>query len=861
MADTRQRTTLGNWFRLIVRFVGLTGALAVAVGTLLIGVALPGVDLSTLDGWQAFPEQLRAASEGRHGNWAQVAAWLLAGGVLAVALAVLVELLSLLILGLGRRTAAGTVATASIIAAIALLGMVNYYSFTHHRRFDCTRDQRFTLPAELARELSQLRGNAPTTIVVLQMHNMFGNLSAKRDSFTSAAERLVTEKVQDLVDLFRTFGPQFRVVVLDTEAFGYQSELDELTKNAPELRAAIEAANENSIFFHANKRVQRLTFNEFMQLDKTASRTFDNGQGNLVLLPQGIDRFAQRILTVQERRPKVAVCVVHEALSTARADGWRARYTMAGLRKVLTDAGFDVTDIVLKKNWGQPGGTQPAADTREESALERLESEAREASARLATAVAEVNILNLIRDELERLKNRPWPERRAFYSQLFNNVRFEEQEPQIRAFIDRRSQRAEEELREATQANQEAEKRLTEALQNERYLQDRRMTDIGAKFQKQLEDVDLLILPRFTTEDAMEGPEVEAAVHALSREQVDVIKDFMKRGKPVLVCFGAITPQVTPQQGESAEDFDRRLANELAAGIDDLERLIAERGIEMGHSLILFDGETRSLTADQFGNNPADVPPLVVADAPAPDTKLLPNPVAAALRLTARTAESNLDIKLKALRPVSLAPGWQRQQRFAAEILSTVPETWNDLQPFPIVGRRRDGARVLVYTPKYEPVGLGDPKKGSRDEERRGPFSVAVAVESPIPVAWVKEDFDRQQAAAALFLPFDGLFTVGLTLAAERIERPTQRTIVIGSGTVFTGKELSPGQEKLLVHSVNWLTGRDDRLPRADVTPWHYPRVALTESERNLWRWGGWFGPPLAVAYLGLIVMLIRRMR
>jgi hypothetical protein len=281
----------------------------------------------------------------------------------------------------------------------------------------------------------------------------------------------------------------------------------------------------------------------------------------------------------------------------------------------------------------------------------------------------------------------------------------------------------------------------------------------------------------------------------------------------------------------------------------------------MGNSLILFDGETRSLTADQFGNNPADVPPLVVAEAPAPETRLLPNPVAAALRLTARTAESNLDIKLKALRPVSLAPGWQRQQRFAAEILSTVPETWNDLQPFPIVGRRRDGARVLVYTPKYEPVGLGDPKKGSRDEERRGPFTVAVAVESPIPVEWVKEDFDRQRAAAALFLPFDGLFTVGLTLAAERIERPTQRTIVIGSGTVFTGKELSPGPEKLLVHSVNWLTGRDDRLPRADVTPWHYPRVALTESERNLWRWGGWFGPPLAVAYLGLIVMLIRRMR
>jgi hypothetical protein len=106
----------------------------------------------------------------------------------------------------------------------------------------------------------------------------------------------VTEKVLDLVDQFREFGPQFNVVVLDTEAFGYERELAALTKGAPELKSAIESAQENSIFFHANKRVQRLSFNEFMQLDKTASRESDGGRGNLVLIPQGIDRFARRAL-------------------------------------------------------------------------------------------------------------------------------------------------------------------------------------------------------------------------------------------------------------------------------------------------------------------------------------------------------------------------------------------------------------------------------------------------------------------------------------------------------------------------------------------------------------------------------------
>src|SRR5262245_31797675 len=202
MADTRQRTTWGNRFRFLVRAIGLTGIAAGAIGGALVAATLPTVDFNSWDGWKSVPDLLRAATEGAHGELARVGAWMVVGGAAAVAVALLVELAGAVLLGVGRRTAAGTSATIGMVAAVALLVIVNLYSFTHHRRFDTTRDQRFTLPPELATELGKLRGSAPTTIVVLQMHNTFGSLSTKRDSFTSAAERQVTEKVLDLVDQF-----------------------------------------------------------------------------------------------------------------------------------------------------------------------------------------------------------------------------------------------------------------------------------------------------------------------------------------------------------------------------------------------------------------------------------------------------------------------------------------------------------------------------------------------------------------------------------------------------------------------------------------------------------------------------------
>ena len=143
----------------------------------------------------------------------------------------------------------------------------------------------------------------------------------------------------------------------------------------------------------------------------------------------------------------------------------------------------------------------------------------------------------------------------------------------------------------------------------------------------------------------------------------------------------------------------------------------------------------------------------------------------------------------------------------------------------------------------------------------RSPFPVAVAVESPIPAAWLEDDYERQQALAALLTPRDGLSSALLSAAAKQEKRPLQRTVVFGSGNLFTGGELKPPQERLLLHTVNWLTARPDRLPNAGAEPWQYPRVELSARDRALWRFGALLWMPLAVLALGVLAVLVRRTR
>lgn len=868
MVDTRLRTTWRTRFRFLVRAAGLTGVLGIAGGLAMGSAEAPSSANSLTAAWHHALETIRTTLEGGGRTYTQTAVWLLLGGLIAVVIAVLVELFGALLLVTRRRTVSSATAAVGTVAVVALLIFINAYSFTHHVRYDLTRNKQFSLAPDLVERLRTLRSDLPTTIVVLQKHKIFGTLSDDRDAFTKAAEEKVTEKVKDLVDLFHELGPRFNVVVLDTEAFGFRRQLADLTRDAPELRDAIRSAPENSILFHANKHVQRLSFNEFLQLDKTASEAANGGRANLVLLPQGTENFAGRVLAVQERRPKVAVCVVHELLTTEFAEGRGRMYTLAGLRRTLTEYGYDVIDVVLKKNWASAGSLnelKPAADTREESKLERLEGELVTAEAEQTAARDESRIFEEILRRFAEVRGRPWAERSALYRKTLRVVVTEELEPEFLASVARSAERANQVLEEARKERRTAEERVREAMDDERLLEDRRIADVKEKFTRVLQDVDLLIVPRFTVEDATEGSDVPPALHVLSKEQVEVVRDFMAKGKPVLACLGPITPSLTPRPGESPEEFKGRVRAALAEAADGFENLIAERGIELGRDLVLYDGESRAFAArragKQFGGGvPTDIPPLNLAERPG-SLRVEPNPIAQASHLTTRSVDQKLELRLRALRPVYLAPERQSSLPFAAEFTFTSPESWNEFRPFIQMRPQPDGTVTVTDVPRYDPTGLDDPTRGTRDEERRGPFPVGVAIESRIPATWIDEEYARENALAAALVPVDSLLAAGLAVAANKVDRPKQRLVVFGSGNLFSGPRLEPAQERLLLHTVNWLTGREKRLPRADQSAWSFPRVTMTSREHNLWRLGTAVALPLAAVYLGLMVTMVRRLR
>src|SRR5262249_9192320 len=146
------------------------------------------------------------------------------------------------------------------------------------------------------------------------------------------------------------------------------------------------------------------------------------------------------------------------------------------------------------------------------------------------------------------------------------------------------------------------------------------------------------------------------------------------------------------------------------------------------------------------------------------------------------------------------------------------------------------------YTPRFEPPKAEDPNKGTRDEEKRGPFPVGVAVQTTVPPEWLNEKFRAEKAAALVAAGLNHAAAFPAGLATEPALRTADHTTsdpghkpvpvriaAIGHGGLFTSADashpdLTPAKEQLLLTTCNWLLARDDRLPRDDRV-WQYPRV------------------------------------
>src|SRR5437763_1363119 len=307
---------------LFLRLVGLTGLVAIAVAVVLAQVqGLFGTDeLSWREALAAVGDRLWAALQGEATGdvLARTTVYVFLGGAAAALLWLLVEVLVMLRFAAARRSAFGANAVVQAGIAAALLVGINLYSYFHYVRVDCTRKGEFTLPSDVQEQFQRLRPEAATTILVLLQPTKAVSTDNRDDHLASAAEKVVINKVRELADELRDFGPQFHVVVLDTREEDYPDKLEKVTKSRPGLARVLENAPPgNSIFFYAppdqrtekdqpdngkvgekeaeGAHIQRLSFEDFYQLDRARSKKADNDRGNLVLLNKGIQPLARRI--------------------------------------------------------------------------------------------------------------------------------------------------------------------------------------------------------------------------------------------------------------------------------------------------------------------------------------------------------------------------------------------------------------------------------------------------------------------------------------------------------------------------------------------------------------------------------------
>lgn len=897
--DTRSRGKWWSRLHFLVRFAGLSGVVLAALVALLAWID----GILTWDAIQLTWDELRPVFHGESmrqnpptvvgqlgQEYSPTVVGLLLGGLAAGLFTLFLEILMVVRVVAGRRSAFGLNVAVQLGLAAALFIGVNVFSFQHHERFDWTRDAEFTLSPKVEHDMRRLTDEqGKTTIVVYLRHKAFGRFSDKTDAYEAAAEEKVVEKVNDLVDEFRSLGPQFSVVVLDerekevdrtrkahagesskryrSAPKGYAEKLKELPE---ELQKAVDGAAENSIFFHARGQVQRMSFNSFYRLDKVASEE----NGNLVLDYQGVGPFARNVLTIEQRRPRVAVVVPHEAFGT---QGAIDELTLAGLRKALEAQGFDVRDIQFRQGLDRRAPLSHIVALSDERKQEDVQRRLR--------------ILNLKIEHLERVQAN-WVRAAAGmtaafapagnltpaeliaatgpFSRAVSPGRLLLNDPPLQVIRDGRPLQ----LAPAPPFVTKTVPVLTEllidlrddrsrardekaALNPERIAEYKHLSgDLRAKLDVTLADCDLLIVPRLTLRDLSRGDSFSNRFYRIDETQAAAIQDYLAAGKPVLALFGPAN-----EDPEQPGGFAELGPNDA----DPLEQLLAELGLRFSKQTVLFKDEAKSISKQRGSpftqSGAAETPPVRFRweEMEANRHKGPVNPVRQSMYLTSRGIGSpTLDLSIRHPRPIRyqadkgrlygpvaamllsgpdtgapsgllLAGIFAGSSKVAwpegeGEFILTDPRGWNENQPFP----------TDEGEPQFRPPEEGDPSIGTPDEPRRGQFPIAVAVEAPVPFRW----------------------------AVGRGEQPKVRVAAIGSGGVFNGPDLTPAKEKLLLDTCNWLLGRDDALPRqAETTTWQYPRVEMTTREHHIWLLVALLGLPGLCAYLGVIVLLVRWLR
>ena len=647
--------------------------------------------------------------------------------------------------------------------AVLLAGFVNYWAFGHYRRFDWTRDKQFTTPEATAEQLRRLK--EPIDIVVYIAHKTFGRADTKPDAIDYAAERKVVEKVRDLVERYGEIGAQVRVQVLDVEEEGYDKKLEELPKV---LQEEIAKAAENSILFRSGDHIKRLSFSDYYQLDKRASKA----QANLVLRAQGEEAFSRQIFKIDEKKPEIVFAVGHEAF-TLESD---IPFGLKGLGAALERWGMKGRAVILKdfsplqrRPPNPPGEPKAIALSYKELRFQQLTDRIRFCSEQIDAWKERVKLIPEERKKVAGISREDMKRRaRALINALglrrgterlflvavgqlrMTDAVHKEILKDILAVYDEEVELAGQQREAYTKMQAEAEKEKATIDQKE-IDQMRSFTDTKSKLQYLLRNCDLLVVPRVTWQ-AINYPNpwgVPNWYHEPDQAQIDAFAQYLRGGKPILAAMGPyasswreeLNPgrRIHPQYG-FVVDKDPKLPRRF-------EKLLGNYGFKLDSRLVLFDDEMTSFESrerPQFAG--VSVPPLAFEDPkPSGDGAARPNPIAHSLGALASARDLPVTIKARHPRVVRYEPPGT-DLGYSPYFAWTDAKSWGETQPFIKLEdylKSRRGGGPSNYVPKYDPkVAFDAGKKDSEDSDKkakkklpakkdeRGPFPIGAAVEA-----------------------------------------------------------------------------------------------------------------------------------
>jgi len=127
----------------------------------------------------------------------------------------------------GRQARFGTLAAASVLVVVGILGAINYLGNRHNKRWDLTAAKQFSLSDQTKKVLHDLK--EPVTVRVFALSDQFPRFRDRLDEYASESKELKVEYIDP--DRKPAVAQQFGITSLNTVMFEYKGRNEKATSD------------------------------------------------------------------------------------------------------------------------------------------------------------------------------------------------------------------------------------------------------------------------------------------------------------------------------------------------------------------------------------------------------------------------------------------------------------------------------------------------------------------------------------------------------------------------------------------------------------------------------------------------------